>query len=134
LDRAAFPSETVSTHIVQPPAVAALHRWGLLDAVIASGAPPIESYSFDFGPVTITGTPHPDDGFSIAYAPRRTVLDKILVDAAVTAGADLRERFTVEEYLIEDGAIVGVRGHDRGGASVVERARVVIGADGRHSE
>lgn len=50
------------------------------------------------------------------------------------AGAQLRENFSVEEYLIEDGAVVGVRGHDRGGASVVERARVVIGADGRNSQ
>jgi flavin-dependent dehydrogenase len=134
LDRADFPSDTVSTHVVQAPAVAALHRWGLLDDVIASGAPAIDTYSFDFGPATITGTPHPADGFSSAYAPRRTVLDKILVDAAVRAGAELRERFSVDEYVVEDGAVVGVRGHDRSGASVVERARVVIGADGRNSQ
>jgi 2-polyprenyl-6-methoxyphenol hydroxylase-like FAD-dependent oxidoreductase len=120
--------------VVQAPAVAALNRWGLLDEVVASGAPPIETYSFDFGPVRITGTPRPTAGFSAAYAPRRTVLDKILVDAAVRAGVELRERFSVEEYLIEDGAVVGVRGNDRGGASVTERAKVVIGADGRHSE
>ena len=134
VDRAEFPSDTVSTHVVQAPAVAALHRWGVLDNVVASGAPPIETYSFDFGPVTISGTPWPADGFSAAYAPRRTVLDKILVDAAVAAGAELRERFSVEDYLIEDGAVVGIRGRDRGGAAVVERARVVIGADGRNSQ
>jgi flavin-dependent dehydrogenase len=114
--------------------VAALDRWGLLDAVVASGAPPIPTYSFDFGPVTIAGTPHAVDGHSAAYAPRRTVLDKILVDAAVAAGVELRERFSVDEYLVEDGAVVGVRGHDHGGAPVVERAKVVIGADGRNSE
>jgi 2-polyprenyl-6-methoxyphenol hydroxylase-like FAD-dependent oxidoreductase len=134
VDRATFPSDTVSTHIVQAPASAALRRWGLLDPVIASGAPPIETYSFDFGPVTITGTPRPADGISTAYAPRRTVLDKILVDAAVDAGAELRERFSVDEYVIEDGAVVGVRGHAHGGRPVVERARVVIGADGRNSQ
>jgi flavin-dependent dehydrogenase len=82
----------------------------------------------------ISGEPHPNDGFSVAYAPRRTVLDKILVDAAVQAGVELRERFSVDEYVIADGAVVGVRGHDRGGASVLERAKVVIAADGRHSE
>lgn len=130
IDRAEFPSDTVSTHIVQAPAVAALHLWGLLDQVIASGAPPIESYSFFFGPVTITGTPRPSDGISTAYAPRRTVLDKILVDAAVRAGAELRENFSVEEYLIDDGRVVGVRGHDRGGMPIAERARIVIAADG----
>ena len=134
VDRAEFPSDTVSTHVVQAPAVAALHRWGLLDQVIASGAPAIETYSFDFGPIAITGTPHPADGFSQAYAPRRLVLDKILVDAAVRAGVEVRERFSVDEYLIERGAVVGIRGRDHGGSPVVEQARVVIGADGRNSE
>jgi flavin-dependent dehydrogenase len=83
--------------------------------------------------VTISGTPHPEGGFSVAYAPRRTVLDKILVDAAVRAGVELRERFSVEEFVFADGAMVGVRGHDAGGAPVVEHAKVVIAADGRNS-
>jgi 2-polyprenyl-6-methoxyphenol hydroxylase-like FAD-dependent oxidoreductase len=134
VDRAEFPSDTVSTHVVQAPAVAALHRWGLLPEVVASGAPPINTYSFDFGPLQITGTPQPVDGFSAAYAPRRTVLDKILVDAAVRAGVELRERFSVDGYVVEDGAVVGVRGHEHSGGAVVERAHVVIGADGRNSE
>src|SRR6476660_662644 len=134
VDRAEFPSDTVSTHVVQAPAIAALHRWGLLPEVVASGAPPINTYSFDFGPLQITGKPQPVDGFSAAYAPRRTVLDKILVDAAVRAGVELRERFSVDGYLVEDGAVVGVRGHEYNGAAVVERAHVVIGADGRDSE
>ena len=133
VDRAAFPSDTVSTHVVHAPGVAALRRWGLLDKVLASGCPPIDVYSFDFGPFTIAGRPRPIDGVSTAYAPRRTILDKVLVDAAVAAGAEVRERFTVEEVLVEDGAVVGIRGHAAGGASVVERARVVIGADGRNS-
>jgi flavin-dependent dehydrogenase len=61
------------------------------------------------------------------------VLDKILVDAADTAGAEVREGFTVEEVVIEDGVVAGIRGHGADGASVLERARVVIGADGRSS-
>lgn len=132
VDRAEFPSDTVSTHVVQAPAVAALSRWGLVDAATA-GLQPMARYSFDFGPITIAGTPPPIDGFSAAYAPRRTVLDAVLVDAAAHAGAEVRPRFSVEEVLFEDGAAVGIRGHDRAGRSVVERARVVIGADGRHS-
>ncbi len=70
---------------------AALRRWGLLEQVLASNCPPIERYSFDFGPVTLTGSPHSSDGVSIALAPRRTVLDKILVDSASRAGAEVRE-------------------------------------------
>ena len=133
VDRASFPSDTVSTHVIHAPGIAALNRWGLLDQVTATGCPPVETYSFDFGPITISGTPRPRDGISTAYAPRRTVLDKILVDAAADAGAEVRERFTVEDIVIEDGAVVGIRGHDEGGTSVLERARVVIGADGRNS-
>jgi 2-polyprenyl-6-methoxyphenol hydroxylase-like FAD-dependent oxidoreductase len=133
VDRATFPSDTVSTHLVHAPGVAALDRWGLLGEVERSGCPAIQTYSFDFGPFTLRGRPRPVDGVRTAYAPRRTVLDKLLVDAAARAGAEVREGFTVEEVLLDDGAVVGIRGHDQGGASVVERARVVIGADGRHS-
>jgi len=133
VDRATFPSDTVSTHLLHAPAIAALHRWGLLHRVVATGCPPINTYSFDFGPITISGTPRPVDGINTAYAPRRTVLDKILVDAAAEAGAEVREGFTVDEILIEDGAVVGIRGRDPHGAAACERARVVIGADGRNS-
>jgi flavin-dependent dehydrogenase len=110
-----------------------LHTWGLLDEVIASNCPPVDRYSFDFGPITISGAPRPIDGIATAYAPRRTVLDKILVDGAARAGAEVREHFTVEEVVVEDGVVVGIRGHGPDGKSVVERARVVIGADGRNS-
>jgi flavin-dependent dehydrogenase len=128
VDRAEFPSDTVSTHVVQAPAVAALSRWGLLEEITGSGLPPMATYTFDFGPITIKGTPRPAPGGPPhAYAPRRTVLDKVLVDAAARAGAEVRERFSVQEVLIEDGAVVGIRGHDHGGQSVIERARVVIG-------
>ncbi len=133
VDRATFPSDTVSTHLIHAPGVAALRRWGLLDQVVATGCPAIETYSFDFGPFTISGTPRPSDGVSTAYAPRRTVLDKILVHAAADAGAEVREGFTVEEVVVQAGSVVGIRGHGESGRSVFERARVVIGADGRNS-
>jgi flavin-dependent dehydrogenase len=72
-------------------------------------------------------------GSSTAYAPRRTVLDTLLVDAASAAGAEIREGFTVDEIVIEDGEVTGIRGRDRNGTTVTERARVVIGADGANS-
>jgi 2-polyprenyl-6-methoxyphenol hydroxylase-like FAD-dependent oxidoreductase len=123
----------LSTHVIHAPGVAALSRWGLLDAVIASGAPAVETYSFDFGPFTIRGTPRPHEGWSAAYAPRRTVLDAILVDGAREAGAEVRERFMVDEIIMEDGVVCGIHGYDEAGTSVVERARVVVGADGANS-
>ena len=133
VDQATFPSDTLSTHMIHAPGVAALIRWGLLDRVVATGCPPVNSYSFDFGPITISGSPRPIDGVSVGYAPRRTLLDKILVDAAGEAGVEVREEFVVEGLVIEDGVVVGIRGHGLDGTSVVERARVVVGADGRSS-
>jgi 2-polyprenyl-6-methoxyphenol hydroxylase-like FAD-dependent oxidoreductase len=133
LDKTTFPSDTMSTHLVHPPGVAALDQWGLLDRLVATGCPPIETYSFDFGPLTIAGSPQPIDGIAHAYCPRRTLLDQLLVDAATEAGAELREGFTVDELVADDGTVTGIRGHEKGGPAMTESARVVIGADGRHS-
>jgi 2-polyprenyl-6-methoxyphenol hydroxylase-like FAD-dependent oxidoreductase len=132
VDRATFPSDTVSTHVVHPRGVAALARWGLLDALVGTGCPPIHTYVFDFGPFTIRGAPGTDE-FPVAYCPRRTVLDKLLVDAAAGSGVEVREGFTVDEVLFEDGRVAGIEGRSRGGGAVRERARVVVGADGRGS-
>ncbi len=132
VDRATFPSDTISTHLIHPPGVAALRKWGLLDRVVATGCPAVHTYAFDMGPFVISGSPGTDDE-PVSYAPRRTVLDKLLVDAASGAGAEVREGFTVEEVVIEEGSVTGIRGHDKGGRSMTERARVVIGADGLHS-
>src|SRR5688572_10581126 len=132
VDRATFPSDTVSTHLIHHPGVASLNRWGLLDRVVATGCPPIHTYAFDFGPFTISGVPGIDEA-PVAYAPRRTVLDEILVDAASEAGAEVREGFSVEEVLADHGRVIGIRGHTKEGTSVTEHAQVVVGADGRHS-
>jgi len=132
VDRATFPSDTVSSHVVHPLGAAALGRWGLLDRLTATGCPPMHTYAFDFGPFTLSGSPGTKEA-PVAYCARRTVLDKLLVDAAAEAGADIREGFTMEELLIEDGRIVGIKGRSKGGETVSERAKVVVGADGRHS-
>ena len=126
VDRVTFPSDTVSTHLVHPPGVAALTRWGLAERLAATGCPPIMRYTFDVGPV-VTGSP------GTAFGPRRTVLDKLLVDAAAEAGVEVREGFTVEDVVMDAGRVTGIRGHGPGRTSVYERAQVVVGADGRHS-
>jgi 2-polyprenyl-6-methoxyphenol hydroxylase-like FAD-dependent oxidoreductase len=131
VDRADFPSDTLSTHVVHPPGVAALDRWGLLERVVGTGCPPMPRYSFDFGPLTLAGAPHPVAGHAAAYAPRRTVLDAILVDAARESGVEVREGFNVDEVLTDDGTVRGVRGHDGTGPAAFP-SRLVIGADGRN--
>jgi flavin-dependent dehydrogenase len=132
VDKATFPSDTISTHLVHPPGMAALRKWGLKDELVATGCPPIDTYMFDLGPIALTGHPGTPDE-PVSYGPRRTVLDKLLVDAATKAGAEVREAFTVEEIVFDNGRVTGVRGHDRGGKTVTETAKVVIGADGRNS-
>jgi flavin-dependent dehydrogenase len=132
VDKATFPSDTISTHLVHPPGVAALKAWGLLDRLLATGCPGIDTYVFDFGAVTISGPPGSDEA-PLAYAPRRTVLDKLLVDAAAEAGAELREGFTVEGLVIEGGRVLGIRGRGKGEQDLDLCARVVVGADGHHS-
>ena len=128
VDRATFPSDTVSTDLIHPPGLDALQRWELLDQVRATGCPSISEYRFDMGAFAITGTPGlPHQPWS--YGPRRTVLDKILVDAASAAGAEVREGFAVEDILTGEGRVTGIRG-SAGGKSFTERARVVVGADG----
>jgi flavin-dependent dehydrogenase len=133
VDKAAFPSDTMSTHLIHPPGIAALEHWGLLDRLIETGCPPVERYSFDFGPVSVAGSPRPIDGEARAFGPRRTILDKLLIDAAAESGVEVREAFAVEEITSDNGTVTGVRGHAKGGRSVTEKAKVVIGADGKHS-
>jgi flavin-dependent dehydrogenase len=133
LDRATFPSDTISTHHIHQPGVSRLKRWGLLNKVRSSNVPPTTEIRFEIGPFALLGAPPPSEGSTEAFAPRRKVLDKILVDAAVEAGAELRERFSVEELTTSDGVVTGIRGRDHGGSLVTEKARIVVGADGARS-
>jgi flavin-dependent dehydrogenase len=139
VDRASFPSDIMSGHYIHQPGVAQLRRWGLLERVRTTGCPPITGYTFDVGPFALTGAAPPADGVHEGYGPRRLLLDKILVDAAVEAGVELRERFSVQELVwntctSRDGdRVVGIRGRGGSGATVEERAHIVIGADGPRS-
>jgi flavin-dependent dehydrogenase len=128
LDRAHFPSDTVSTHFLWPRTTAALARWGLLDALAATGCPLIETVNMHAGTVAFRGRPEPVDGTAAMYCPRRTVLDKLLVDAARDAGAEVREGVLVRDVIRDGDRIVGARGD-----GVEERASVVVGADGMTS-
>ncbi|MBI5287986.1 MAG: NAD(P)/FAD-dependent oxidoreductase [Chloroflexi bacterium] len=131
VDRATFPSDIMSTHYVQPEGVKRLQDWGLYDRVMASNCPPIPSITFTLAGVPFV--PPKDPALPDAICPRRTVLDKILVDGAREAGAEVRESFSVQEILVEDGVVVGLRGRNSDGSAVEERARVTVGADGQHS-
>ncbi|MFL5343200.1 MAG: NAD(P)/FAD-dependent oxidoreductase [Hyalangium sp.] len=146
VDRSTFPSDVISTHFLWPHGTSYLNRWGVLDRVLAQTPSHTEIHLVNDGIPLVGSVPlellsqyfqqlHGDDkGVVQRYTSvRRRVLDKILVDAAAEAGAEVREGFVVEELISEGDRVVGIRGRTREGTRVEERARVVIGADGRNS-
>lgn len=133
MDRSGFPSDTISTHVIWPPGASRLKRWGLLERIAASNCPPIRKLTLDVGDFALSGSLPPFEGVDDCYAPRRTVLDKILVDAAAEAGVEVREHCAVEGLINYGDQVIGVRCRSHGGAAGIENARIVIGADGRNS-
>ena len=135
LDRSRFPSDTLSSHQVQLPGIARLRRWGLLERLEATGVAPVRTIRFAPGDTVMTGAFPMHDGVDALYSPRRTVLDALLIEAAVEAGAELRTGVDVDELTTEGGRVTGVRGRERSGgrSAMTERAPLVVGGDGKHS-
>ncbi|GAA5069215.1 2-polyprenyl-6-methoxyphenol hydroxylase-like FAD-dependent oxidoreductase [Thermocatellispora tengchongensis] len=129
VDKAVQPSDTVSTHYIQQYGLVRMKEWGLLDALTATDTPAIRRMTISYRDNRIDGFADPMDGIDATYAPRRTVLDPILLDGARAAGVEVREGCTVCELIMEDGRVAGVRTADGG----EERAKIVIGADGSGS-
>jgi flavin-dependent dehydrogenase len=134
VDRTHFPSDTLSSHQLQPPGVARLRRWGLLDRLDATGTPPVRDVRFDVNGVVIAGR-YPDvAGSGALYSPRREVLDTLLVQAAREAGAEVREDTIVDELLMSEGRVRGIRSRRKGSSTATDdTAALIVGADGKHS-
>jgi flavin-dependent dehydrogenase len=131
VDQASFPSDTTSTHSIARSGVVQLHRWGLLDEVLDSGAPAIRQVTFNAAGESVTRVIKHKAGVDLVVAPRRYVLDTILAAAAQRAGAQVRPGVTVTGVRRDrHGRVSGVDGHDRAGALVELDARLVVGADG----
>lgn len=133
IDRSVFPSDILSTHFIQGEGVARLRDWGLIETMEAQGCRPIEKLTFHLNGFAFTPPEMPGAPAEKPYCPRRTVLDKILVDAARDAGAEVREGVTMQDLLLEDGRVTGVRARAKDGEPFEERATIVVGADGMHS-
>jgi len=134
VDPARRGSDTLSTHALMRGGVLLLHRWGLLDRVRAAGTPRVETTTFYYGSEKVEVAIKPREGVDGLYAPRRTVLDEILVVAAEEAGAHVVHGVSLEGLVQDaDGRVRGayVASRDR----VVRRvtADMVIGADGKRS-
>lgn len=134
VDRARPGADSLSTHALLRPAVLQLRRWGLLDEVAASGAPPIRRTLIHYGDEVVPVDISARNGVDAFYAPRRTVLDPVLAGAAVRAGAEVRYQTSVRD-LVRDGRgrVAGVELVSAGGVRSVARAPVTIGADGIRS-
>ncbi len=137
-DRARFPSDTLSTHVFQGGAIACLDRLGVLDAVLATGAPPVRRGRILF----INGgdrleaevpIPEPGPGLPSMLCVRRVALDEILHSAARDAGALTLDGWGLEELVRRDGVVAGARLKARSGEERVVTADLVVGADGRQS-
>jgi flavin-dependent dehydrogenase len=134
VDRATFPADTISTHQLARAGVVQLHRWGLLGAVLASGAPAIRRVTFTAANESKARAIKEKAGVDLLIAPRRYVLDTILAEAAAAAGVDVRFGVTITDVRQDStGRTIGVDGNDATGAALEIHARVVVGADGLRS-
>jgi 2-polyprenyl-6-methoxyphenol hydroxylase-like FAD-dependent oxidoreductase len=134
VDRARRGSDTLSTHALLRPAVVQLHRWGLLDRLAAAGTPPVTRTVFHYGDDRVGITLRPVAGTPALYAPRRTLLDPLLLDAAERAGAEVRTGIRVTGLLRDQaGAVRGVELDAGDGRRQQVRAALTVGADGLRS-
>jgi len=130
VDRAPMPSDVVSTHAILRSGILQLTRWGVLDRVIEAGTPPIRDITLGFGDERIPFQVRPEHGVDTLYAPRRHILDGILVETAREAGAEFADRTRMVDVLRdEQGRVSGIVAK-RGGEELILTSRVVIGADG----
>ena len=132
LDRARLPSDVPHGHMIHKDGPRRLKAWGLLDRIVQLGTPPVTTAATNFGDFTLMSRNLEIDGVAWGYGPRRRIFDQLLVEAAVAAGAELRDGFSVEGLTFDGTRVTGVRGRGAGG-SLTERATITIGADGRHS-
>ncbi|MDI1260991.1 NAD(P)/FAD-dependent oxidoreductase [Aquabacterium sp.] len=133
IDQDRFPSDMrLSTHLVWHAGVDLLQKWGVLEAVRASLCPALTEFSLDLGELVLKGTP-PGTQVGAAFAPKRIVLDQALQDAAVAAGAELREGVLFDDVLRDGDRVIGITAKNPDGSLMTEHARWVVGADGRHS-
>lgn len=133
VERASMPSDTVSTHAILRTGVLQLTKWGLIERLTEAGTPPVRDITLGFGQERIEFQVRSDYGIDTLYAPRRYILDALIVDAAVAAGAEFADNTTMTGLVHDkDGTVRGIRvGRQKDARTIT--ARWVIGADGHRS-
>src|SRR3954447_16898488 len=107
IDKAGYGDDTISTHALMRGGVLQLHRWGLLARLKEVGTPPVATTTFHYGDEAVEIAIRPGDGVDALYAPRRTVLDSLLVDAAWEASADVRHHHKLAGLIEDAGRVIG---------------------------
>lgn len=132
IDRAAYGADTISTHALMRGAVLQLHRWGVLGRIREMATPAVRSTTFHYGEEVVRVAIRAADGVDALYAPRRTVLDSVLVDAAVEAGAEVRHGHALVALTRRgtNDRVAGAILLDAEGRPRHVEADLVIGADG----
>ena len=133
VDKGVYGSDTTSTHALMRGAILQLHRWGVLPAIVAAGTPPVHSTTFSYPLQDVTVPIEPRFGVDALYAPRRALLDRTLVDAAVDSGAEVTYDVRMDGVIIDNHARVRGITAVAGGRRHRIEADIVIGADGLHS-
>jgi len=134
VDSDRYGADTLSTHALMRGAVLQLGHWGILKNIVGAGTPPVRTTSFYYGDEVIDIQIKPADGVDALYAPRRTVLDRLLVDAASGAGAEVvYQTRLVDLVRSSDGQVRGVVLQDSSGEKREIKSAIVIGADGVRS-
>ena len=123
-------TDTLSTLALMRAGVLQLDRWGLLGQVVAAGTPAVRRTTLHYGDDVRVLEVREKAGVGSLYAPRRTVLDPLLVAAAEEAGAEVRYGARVTGLLRDGRRVAGVTGRDGKGRDFSVRARLVVGADG----
>lgn len=133
VDKARYGSDTLSTHALTRAAVLQLSRWGVLDDVRAARTPTVTRAVYHYADAVVELPIRAVGEVDGLYAPRRHLLDRILADAAVRHGAEVRHQVSVRDLSFgRGGRVDGVVLRERDSISTV-RARMVIGADGARS-
>ena len=133
VDKGAYGTDMLSTHALMRGAVLQLERWGVLPDMVARGTTPIRSTTFCYAESDATVPIEPKYGVAALYAPRRTLLDRLLVDAAFKSGVDVRYGVRVDGVKVDSrGRAIGISAVDAGRRREIA-ADIVIGADGLHS-
>src|SRR5271169_6035830 len=131
IDRGRYAADTISTHALMRGGVMQLHRWGLLPRIVAAGTPAVRTTEFHYGEDVVKVEIRPQHGVEALYAPRRTLLDTMLVDAARAAGAEVRHGYTLTALVRRpDDRVSGAVVLDEDGQPIEVTADLVVGADG----